>query len=192
MLEKAKEKAPEKVILFAPTWQRNIAGVFDAVLGKHAYSETFKESNYFKITNSFINSPKLINEFKENGYKLKFVSHPSMKRQDEDYQLNEVVSFTSEKYSDLISQSAAMITDFSSVHYDVVFLKKPVFYLDIENDSVKKYHISKEYDWEIKQPFGDLYSTVDALVDLIEHDKLEMSPKYQVAVDDIFEAIMDL
>ena len=181
----------EKIILFTPSWRKGIVNEFNRVTGRREYANKFKDSNYFKITNNFLSSKKLTRTLRKKGYKIKFAIHPSIIQQKKDYVFNDVVEFTDDKYSNLLMKGAAIVTDFSSVSYDFAYLKKPVFYLDIDNVVSTKDHSTDNYDWNIRRPFGDIYETVDALVDelvdMIEHDKLEMKTKYEQIVDDIFE-----
>ena len=193
LMEKQNSKTEkEKVILFMPTWRKELVSNFNAISGQYPYSSKFKESDYYQITNDLLNSEKLIQVLKEKNYRMKFVSHPSLKHQDSDYALEEgVVSFITEKYVDLLVQGDILITDFSSVHYDFDYLKKPVYYLDINNEQDALTHLAESYDFEAKLPFGEKFETVDALVDVlvskIETDSLVMPLKYQKVVDEIFE-----
>jgi hypothetical protein len=111
-------------ILIAPTWRSTL----------HDRSvEQLTQSEYFRAWSELLNSEWLPELLEEAGLTAKFVLHASMERFKKEFGSTsdriqvlrhaDVVSF-----ADLISHSAAIITDYSSISFDVVYLRRPAVY----------------------------------------------------------------
>ena len=83
---------PVKKIVFMPTWRKSIAEKTLKGSSKRPYSESFKESEYFKFYNSLINDNTLIQIMKQFGYKGEFINHPAFFEQARDFTGNSVIS----------------------------------------------------------------------------------------------------
>ena len=52
---------------------------------QRAYNPEFKHTTYYKIYNDLINNKKLIDTAKRTGYKIKYVLHPILSSQVNDF-----------------------------------------------------------------------------------------------------------
>ncbi|WP_426350502.1 CDP-glycerol glycerophosphotransferase family protein [Alloiococcus sp. CFN-8] len=120
----------KKQILITPTWRNYIA--VPASLGNvRPYTETFKETDYFKIYNNLISDERLIAAAKKNGYKIIYLLHPTISSQISDYQPGEGVEVRSAvgvNYEEILKESSLMVTDYSGVQFDFAYMRKPVVY----------------------------------------------------------------
>lgn len=184
---------PEKKIVFLPTWRKNLAGEKIAGTSGYMYSDTFKETNYFRLYNNLINDKRLIEAMKANGYEGVFYVHPALVAQSEDFNGNETIRVAEEAadYQKLFRENSLLITDYSSVAFDFAYMKKPVVYFQFDYDTFFDGHICKKgyFDYQ-KDEFGPVcYSyedTINAIIRCIENDCV-MEGSYMNRVDNFFK-----
>lgn len=165
-------------ILFTPTWRKRLTD-----------RTSFEKSQYFKNLNSFLSNEMLLDALSESGYKIIFKPHYDLIPFLDLFTFNEYVEVNcKDSYQKLLSDSAIMITDYSSVAFDFAFLKKPIIYY--QKQSFSQFHYDEGYfDYET-MGFGDVVSSEDALVEriieYIEND-CQLEDKYKARVDSFFK-----
>lgn len=121
----------QKLILITPTWRRNVVNSSVAHI-KKKHNNNFKNSDYFKIYNSFINNQELIECAKKNGYRITFLLHPAMSGQLEDYDKNDYVDIIPAtgdmNYEKILTEASLMVTDYSGVQFDFAYQRKVLVY----------------------------------------------------------------
>jgi CDP-glycerol glycerophosphotransferase len=110
-------------VLIIPTWRDWLQN-----------GEAFIESEYFQQWNGFLHDPELAKLVRENDLELLFCLHPNMQHfrayfQDAPVRIIEQGEVDVQY---LMKQSAAMVTDYSSVGFDFSFLEKPVHYFQFD------------------------------------------------------------
>jgi CDP-glycerol glycerophosphotransferase (TagB/SpsB family) len=60
-----------------------------------------------------------------------------------------------------------LITDYSSVFFDVAYLRKPIVYYQFDKEEFRQYHYHKGYFEYERNGFGPVCETLEALVDAI-------------------------
>ena len=60
---------------------------------------------------------------------------------------NEIIIASADQYDvqDLLKSSSLMITDYSSVFFDMVYMKKPIIFYQFDEEKFRKYHYSEGY-----------------------------------------------
>ena len=112
-------------ILIIPTWRDWLQ-----------HDEGFVESEYFQQWNDFLLDPKLAEMVRENRLELVFCLHPNMQHL-RSFFASAPVRIVAQGDVDvqfLMKQSAAMVTDYSSVGFDFSFLDKPVHYFQFDRE----------------------------------------------------------
>ncbi len=121
----------KRQILITPTWRRNLVGKASRN-STRKYADSFKETNYYKIYNRLINDERLITCAKKTGYRIIFLLHPSMSAQIDDYDKNNYVDLIQASgdmsYEKILTESSLMVTDYSGIHYDFGYMRKPIVY----------------------------------------------------------------
>lgn len=121
----------KKQILITPTWRRNLVGGAQRNSTRQ-YSDAFKKTSYYQIYNSLINDPRIIDVAKETGYKIIFLLHPAMSAQIDDYDRNDYTELIQASgdlnYEKILTESSLMVTDYSGIHYDFGYMRKPIVY----------------------------------------------------------------
>lgn len=166
---------PKKQILFAPTWRKYLAVEADKDTGIRPYNKQFKESEYYQFYQTIMNDDRLLNKMRELGYTGKFIIHPALRTNGEDFVGNDVIDIVNENvvYNKEFIENAVMLTDYSSVAFDFAYLKKPVVYTQFDKEMMFKNHIYDVGYWDYDtMGFGpvcyDKDTVVDALIHLME------------------------
>lgn len=153
----------KKQILIMPTWRRSITQSYDKDCNS-VYYDKFNQTDYFNFFNNLINDEKLLSVMREYGYTGKFCLHPIHAKQAVDYNGNDVFSVVNGtvNYQSLFSESALMITDFSSTFFDFCYLNKPVIYAQFDRKEFYEGQIYDEgyFDYA-RDGFGPVCSTYE-------------------------------
>ena len=168
------ENNPENEIVVAPTHRLYLLSNKVSRLGKRGYSSEFRDTEYFKFYNRLINDERLLAAMKEKGMRGKFILHPLLSNQIEDFQDNEHFTLCgSGSYGQLLSGGNVWVSDYSSATFDFAYLGKPVVYAQFDRDRFRKEHTYRPgyFDYE-KDGFGpvcyDYESTVREMLLLIK------------------------
>ena len=123
----------EKIILISPTWRN---------LGEDI---KFKDSKYYLTFKKLLSNKKLLELLSKNNYKIKFLLHPVFTEykglfEELANENIEILETKNIKYFELFNECTLFITDYSSIHYDVATLKKPIIYYQFD----KEYFFKKQ------------------------------------------------
>lgn len=181
----------KKQIMISPTWRMQAAMAVKTNEGEQRdYNPLFKESEYYKVYNSLINDRRLIEAAKQYGYRIKYVLHPIVSSQVEDFDKNDYVDIVPSvgdmSYEDMFCESALMVTDFSGVQFDFAYMRKPVVYL--HHEDIPQHYEEGAFFYDT-MGFGEICHTNDELIDaLIEYMKQDckMKEEYVRRADDFF------
>lgn len=181
----------EKVLLFSPTWRMNsVLPAYHSESYARDYNPNFKETDYYKVYNGLLNDPRLLEAARRYGYKIRYVLHPIISPQYEDFTQNpqvEIISSTGEmSYEQLFCESALMVTDYSGVQFDFAYMRKPVVYL--HHKDIPQHYEEGTFHYKT-MGFGEICTTNEELIDVLcrymEHD-CEMPDTYRRRADDFF------
>ncbi len=194
LIRKSKDFKQNKTIMMSFTWRSNLVSKIDKKTGNRLYNPDFKESNYYHWLNSLLNNNKLYDALDKYGYKIRFVPHPNLLSQIEDFEFND-------RYIDMVAgdvnyqkefcENKLLITDQSSVFFDFGYLKKPIIYYqpDLEELYQSQIYDRGYFDYE-KMGFGPVFvdegKLVDYIIDLMKKD-VTLDKKYEKRIDDFFE-----
>lgn len=150
-----------KQIFLMPTWR---------VWMDDFEEEKFIQSEYYKKYVGLLNSERLKNILEEKNITFSFYIHPKFKsyidRFDTKCKNIKIYQYGEEKVNDLLMKSSMLITDYSSVAWDMYYQKKPVLFYQFDIDDYNKYQGSY-LDMETEL-FGDRLFEVEDLVDTIK------------------------
>lgn len=193
LLEKKQKIKERKTIMLSLTWRRGLASSIDRTTDGRVYSEDFKNSEYFKNLNNLMNDKRLLKVLKEKGYKIRFIPHPNVLPQLDDFTKNEYIEIEegSVDYQKEFCENKLLVTDYSSVAFDFAFLKKPVVYFqnDIEEFYAGQIYEKGYFDFET-MGFGPVIQDYDKLVETIIElvkDDCKLDKKYQKRIKNFFK-----
>ncbi len=182
----------EKLVVFAPTWRKNMN--LDSISGSYrlAESSAFAETEYCRFYNRLINDKQIIDAMIENGYKGLFCVHPLFTNNRDAFKGNDVIEIAEPdfSYNDVLCRSSLMITDYSSVVADHAYMKKPIVYCQFDEKQFFGSHTWDKgyFDYET-DGFGPVTynyeDTVKVITDLIKRGCPE-DDQYADRVDRFF------
>ncbi|WP_407383744.1 CDP-glycerol glycerophosphotransferase family protein [Ruminococcus sp.] len=181
----------QKQILITPTWRMyNAMPVTTSEGEQRSYNPDFKNTVYYRIYNDLINNQKLIETAKRTGYKIKYLLHPILSAQVDDYTPDpyvEVISSVGDmSYEQILTESSLMVTDYSGVQFDFAYMKKPLVYF--HPDELPAHYDDGGFFYDT-MGFGEICTTSPMLVDtLCEYmeNGCRMKPEYIARVDDFY------
>lgn len=146
----------ENQVLIFPTWRQG----FDK-----------KPSSMISHTAFVQNWQKALMLLSEAGVQTHFILHPILQRHAELFAPYVDKMSQAQDFQEVLSQSSALITDHSSVSFDALYLKKPVFLFQfIEDDGPPP---EKGFvDFESQSP-GQISQSPEALVDQVTQARSE-------------------
>nr|ADZ76262.1 putative sugar transferase [Campylobacter jejuni subsp. jejuni] len=160
-----------KQIIIMPTWREYIVGSYSKKLMKRRFNPKFYESENFYRWGSFLHSKKLQELHEKYNYKIVFNPHPQIRPYLEDFNLPNYIIIPSVEMSmqKLFCESSLMITDYSSVAFEMIILKKPVIYYQFDQDYFFYKHFLKRgyYNYK-KMEFSYLVNNQKDLIFYIE------------------------
>ncbi len=142
----------EKVVLIAPTWRYWIQS-----------SISFKQSEYLKKWNELIDSDILKNYCKANGYTLELKVHPEFEKYKHLFNMRA----TNKSYNKLLSETHLLITDYSSLYYDIHKLGRNTIFYQFDIDYFYKCHTYKQAIKYEDLNMGTIINNIEELKDVI-------------------------
>lgn len=161
----------EKLILIMPTWRAWIADE-DRRLRQYEGTTDIAKTNYFLSWNEFLRDERLSLLAKKYGVRFIFFPHRNMQKymaffpQSNEYL--EVAAAGQYDVQELLKRSAMMITDYSSVFFDMIYMRKPVIFYQFDYEKFRKYQYSEGYFNYKDNPFGKSFETKEEVVDELE------------------------
>lgn len=148
-------------ILIMPTWRNWLDEV--------GY-DLFKESDYYKNYMAFLNSEKLEYLLEQYDLKLNFYLHPKFREYIGEFKINgdkiRLIPFGEEPLNELMMKCKLLVTDYSSVCWDVFYQSKPVIFYQFDVEEYNLAHGSYiDFETEL---FGDRVEKEDELIQLLE------------------------
>lgn len=174
VLEDKSSGIEKKNILVMPTWRKWLDETTD---------EFFLESEYYRKYMELINAPELADILNKYDLHLDFYIHPKLSellnRFSVDNDRISLIPFGSEPLNELMMECRMLITDYSSVCWDVYYMGKPVLFYQFD---LAEYNETQGAYMDLeKDLFGDRAETKETLLSLLEEaavSDFELKPKY--------------
>ncbi len=171
----AGNQTKNKIILIMPTWRANSIGKSTKTGNAREFNENFMNTNYAKHWNNLLHSEYLKNITDKYGYKIIFAPHANIEPYLSLFRLPPYIKTwsaanSSNSMQELFQTASLMITDYSSVAFEMGFLKKPVLYYQFDRDEVfSGGHIIQEgyFKYE-KHGFGPVVTDEQSLLSELE------------------------
>lgn len=148
-------------ILLMPTWRNWLEEVGDDI---------FKESDYYQNYMKLLTSERLKKLLEENDLKMNFYLHPKFRDYIQDFKIDSdrigLIPFGEEPLNELMMKCRLLITDYSSVCWDVYYQGKPVIFYQFDLDDYYQFHGS--YLNMRKDLFGPQIEELDKLFEELE------------------------
>lgn len=190
------QKSIKKHILIMPTWRNGIVGKATGVGNDRDINKEFSKTEYAIKWKEFLHCPLLKKISKDENIEIIFFPHANINKYLHTFEIPEhikIMSHSSEKsIQEIFSETLLLITDYSSVAFDLAYIHTPVIYYQFDKDSVfsTDLHIYKSgyFEYENKG-FGpvclDLPSVEKSINDLV-NDKFSMGLNYSERIKETF------
>ena len=151
----------DRLILVMPTWRSWL---------EERTAEEFKASDYYDHYMKLLTDPKLEAVLHEHDARMIFYIHPKFKDYLGEFALEseriELIPFGQTPLNAIMRDCRTLITDYSSVCWDVYYMGKPVLFYQFDYDMYMDVHGSY-MDME-KELFGARYFDSTSLIDGLE------------------------
>ncbi|WP_279364735.1 bifunctional glycosyltransferase/CDP-glycerol:glycerophosphate glycerophosphotransferase [Lactococcus formosensis] len=171
-------------IVLAPTWRNGIWNDNDSIdiKIKKLHSTTF-----YKMWQELIFS-NILKEISLKGNTISFLPHPLLREIENGFEFPDYIKVIpfEERYIDVLTNTDMLLTDFSSIYFDIAYQGKPTLYFQFDAGNVN----NKEgyFDFE-EMGFGPVCSDIDTvgleLVNIIRR-KFKMEDIYIERVKQFF------
>ena len=157
------------------------------------YTNNFEISDYYQKWNSLINNNQLIEYLEKNNINLVFYPHYEIQKHINMFKSKSkniiIADFNNYDVQQLLKESKLLITDYSSVFFDFVYMNKPVIYYPFDIKQLRKKHYKEGYFNFSKNAFGKLLTDEEDIVNkIISYDKMNYRIEniYQMRINDFF------
>lgn len=165
---------PENVILVMPTWRADIVGKSD--LGGHSRSinDAFLETEFARCWLSLLNSNKFSTLLDKYNYKIVIYPHPNLIPYVEYFRVSddiEVLTPNDTRIQDVFCRSAMLLTDYTSVAFDMAVQNKPTLYYQFDEYEVLhsgRHTFSPGYFKHRRDGFGPICNTEEEVLFSLE------------------------
>ena len=152
---------PSHEILVMPTWRGS----------DYPQGDRFYETAFYRQFQSMLDNPSLLRLLEERDLKLIFYPHIELQKELDKFKSPSerivLASWRDYDVQSLLMRCNLLITDYSSVFFDVGYMEKPVIYYQFDVEDFLKYHYQKGYFSYEEHGFGPVVQTEEALVNAI-------------------------
>ena len=153
-------KAEERTILIMPTWREGIADEDERLL-RYEGTTQIEKTNYFVQWTSFLRDSELQRLAKTYHCRFLFFPHRNMQKYMEFFPVsNEYLEIgDAGKYDvqTLLKGASMLVTDYSSVFMDVLYMKKPVIFYQFDYDMFRRGQYQEGYFSYQDNPFAESF-----------------------------------
>ena len=169
-----------------PTWRR--------WLDKVNNEEEFAKSDFFQQWYKLLNNKNFADITNTNNISVVFYVHPKLNKYVELFKkANPNVTFLNSKNGDSVQahlKSAAItITDFSSIFFDIAYMKKPAIYFQFDEEQYYGSHYKKAYFDYRENGFGPVCVSDEEVINSLNsivNNNLKMEPVYLKRAEEFF------
>lgn len=185
LLKLAEGIGPEKkYILVSPTWRHFLVKPKVIGSGERAAASDFYESDFYRSWMSLLTDPRLIDIATEQGLEIAFLPHPNLEEAMADVSLDPRIkrmSYRDGQIQKLFAQSAVLITDYSSIAFDLAYINTEIHYFQFDKEDMfgGKHTMSKGYYDHETDGFGPVHESVDSLLGRGEVGLLGISAQHK-------------
>ena len=144
-------------IMIMPTWRKWLRFKSEA----HSDMTTdLMSSQYIREWKKLLQSDELAAMIEENGLEIVFIPHPNMKGllnpADIVGDKITVADLDNTDLQGLMKTSEMIITDYSSVFFDMAYMKKPIIFFQFDENDFRRYHYEEGWFSYRDSHFGEV------------------------------------
>jgi hypothetical protein len=182
---------PSRTVLFLPTWRKFL--VTKVLDGGGERDQPYIGSKFQRFMNGFLESSRLQEMLERYDYRLVFLPHYNMAARFEGAPVAgdrvSVADANEVAIQDAMRECDALITDYSSVHFDVAYMGTPIIYVRFDEDEFRALHGARSWFDPERDGYGPVVEGLDASLDALEEllaRDCAQAPEYAARVDASF------
>lgn len=144
------------LVLILPTWRMWLER-------ECRTTEAFRNSEYYRGWDAFLNDPALDRLLEETGKRAVFCVHRNVSRFETCFASSsprvDVRKWDEASVPELIRKASVLVTDFSSVYMDFAFMQRPVVYYQFDTETYRQGHLPVGYFDYARDGFGPIATT---------------------------------
>ena len=129
----------QNLFLVMPTWRREFIQIDNSKSGDRSIDiEKFNDSLFAKNWIAFLSNPELKRIADLHNVKFRVMLHANLRALIGVLNLPDHIEFhheTGDTFQDALIKSKALITDYTSVHFDMAYINRPSFYMQFDRQS---------------------------------------------------------
>lgn len=175
----------KREILIMPTWRMYLADM---------NREEFMRSDYYIHWNEVLKNPQLSAMLQEHDLKVVFYPHYEMQKFIDCFNIEDenvvIANFDGYDVQKLLMDAKLLITDYSSVFFDVAYMKKPCIYYQFDKNEFYSHHYKRGYFDYTDDGFGEVVTDIETLLEALKRSVdagLSLEPHYAQRIDNFFE-----
>jgi hypothetical protein len=196
LLRKGREIPPEErnLVIVAPTWRKWLTLPLAAGSQRREIDAAFQASAYVTSWLGLLRSEAVAAAARDRALRLAFMPHPNLQTVLDQLDLPahvERLPFSGTDVQDVYARCALLVTDYSSVAFNVAYLDRPVVYFQFDRDEMLGgLHVGRQgyFDYA-RDGFGpvaeDAAAAEAAIVDAIRRGPVP-GDTYQERIDRTF------
>ncbi|MEE8727855.1 MAG: CDP-glycerol glycerophosphotransferase family protein [Rahnella inusitata] len=195
-LYKMSKKTIKKNILIMPTWRNGIVGKATGQGNDRDLNKNFHENEYAIQWKKFLHSPTLKKLASDENNNIIFFPHVNIKPYIDGFDIpsyvNTMIHSPDVSIQKVFSEAIILITDYSSVAFDVAYINTPVIYFQFDREKVfsSGLHIYKNgYFNYFKDGFGPVCLDIKELeiaLNLYHKRKYKLESKFKKIINKTF------
>ncbi|WP_051865084.1 glycosyltransferase [Streptomyces griseus] len=177
-------------ILVMPTWRRDIVA---PSYNKAAKPEIpFAASEYYRFFSALLRDERLLKALQYHNVQLEFMPHYEIRPYLKHFRIDHpsiTVSTTGRDVQLAMRECSMLVTDYSSVFFDVAYMGKPIVYTNFDDEAFYSKHYKRGYFDLARDGFGPTCGTVDQAVDEIIASierGFQVEPRYRQRAEEFF------
>ncbi|HML56238.1 MAG TPA: CDP-glycerol glycerophosphotransferase family protein [Solidesulfovibrio magneticus] len=164
---------PDNVLFVMPTWRADLVGAWDGKGQRRERNPRFGQSLYATMWREFFVDPRIEGLLAAHGWRAVFFAHPGFEDYLDAFAFPAYVEARSKRHGSIVEvmrTSKAMVTDFSSVAFDMAYMRRPILYYQYEPKAAftrSQRWVSGYIDYET-MGFGPVCRTMDEVAAALE------------------------
>ena len=161
LLRDKSSELSKNVILMVPTWREWLDDVSE---------ETFLNSEFYQIYQSLFTNKDWMGFLKKTDTWLHICIHPKAQQYQQLFRIDnpqiQLISYEDTRLSEELMKAKLLITDYSSVAWDMFYIEKPVLFFQFDEEQYQNIHGS--YLQFPEELFGEQVKTIQELLKITE------------------------
>ncbi len=159
------------LVLIAPTWRAKLAPTARPGSHQRTIPPAFQTSDFARSWKSVLASSALAAACRDRRLTIGFLPHPNLQSAVPQMDLPDHIrafTFAHNDVQELFARAAVLVTDYSSVAFDVAYIERPIVYFQFDRElALGGEHVGRHgyFDYE-RDGFGPVAHTADEAVRL--------------------------